>query len=164
MPGRNYGGDGVEVMGGILEGLGAPVEEYAPEDYQEKKKGISPFDFINDINYGKTNLIVDDWSEKQYNPWIINRGLSFSIDTVIPANEMNARPHLDKIMQNMYLINTIRKRKRFDKWIKIEDDAEVEMVKEYYGYSNEKARQALTILSDEQKQKIKEKLYKGGRK
>jgi hypothetical protein len=67
-------------------------------------------------------------------------------------------------MQNMYLINTIRARKRFDKWIKIEDDAEVEMVKEYYGYSNDKARQALTILSEEQKKYIKEKLFKGGKK
>lgn len=151
-------------MTGTLEGLGKPKVEYDPDDYKEKKKGISPFDFIGDITYAKKNLIVDDWSEKQYNPWIINRGLSFSIDTVHPANEMNCRSHLDKTLQNTFLINTIRARKRYDKWIKIEDDAEVEMVKEYYGYSNEKARQALTILSDEQKQKIKEKLYKGGRK
>jgi len=148
----------------ILEGLGDPKKEYDPKDYNEKKKGISPFDFINDINHGKKNLIVDDWSEKQYNPWIINRGLSFSIETVHPANEMNCRSHLDKSLQNMYLINTIRARKRFDKWIKIEDDAEVEMIKEYYGYSNEKARQALAILSEEQKKYIKEKLYKGGNK
>jgi hypothetical protein len=77
---------------------------------------------------------------------------------------MNCRPHLDKALQNTFLINTIRSRKRFDKWIKIEDDAEVEMIKEYYGYSNEKASQALTILSEEQKKTIKEKLYKGGRK
>jgi hypothetical protein len=151
-------------MTGVLDGLGAPTVEYDVEEYKEKKKGISPFDFIKDINYEKKNLIVDDWSEKQYNPWIINRGLTFSIDTVHPANEMNCRPHLDKSMQNMYLINTIRARKRFDKWIKIEDDAEVEMVKEYYGYSNDKARQALTILSEEQKKYIKEKLFKGGKK
>lgn len=151
-------------MSGILEGLGDPKVEYDPKDYIEKKKGISPFDFINDINYGKKNLIVDDWSEKQYNPWIINRGLTFSIDTAIPANEMNCRSHLDKSLQNMYLINTIRGRKRFDKWIKIENDVDVELIKEYYGYSNEKARQALAILSEEQKQYIKEKLYKGGTK
>ena len=149
-------------MDGILDGLGPPKIQVDPEDFKEKKKAISPFDFIKDINYEKKNLIVDEWSEKQYNPWIINRGLSFSIDTVHAANEMNCRPHLDKTMQNAYLINTIRSRKRFDKWIKIEDDAEVEMIKEYYGYSNDKARQALTILSEEQKQKIKEKLYKGG--
>ena len=151
-------------MNGILEGLGDPKVEYKPEDFVEKKAKISPFDFINDINHKKSNLIVDDWAEKQYNPWIINRGLSFAIDTVIPANEMNCRPHLDKALQNSFLINTIRAKKRFDKWIKIEDDAEIEMIKEYYGYSNDKARQALTILSEEQKKIIKEKLYKGGRK
>ena len=76
-------------MTGVLDGLGAPTVEYDAEEYKEKKKGISPFDFIKDINYEKKNLIVDDWSEKQYNPWIINRGLTFSIDTVHPANEMN---------------------------------------------------------------------------
>jgi hypothetical protein len=151
-------------MDGILEGLGAPKVQYSEEDFKEKKKGISPFDFINDINSGKKNLIVDEWSEKQYNPWIINRGLSFNQETIHQANAMNCRSHLPNAMQNAFLINTIRSRKRFDKWIKIVDDAELEMVKEYYGYSNEKARQALTILTEQQKHYIKEKLYKGGKK
>ncbi len=151
-------------MSGVLDGLGDPKKTYTAEDFLEKAKKLSPFDFINDINHGKKNLIVDDITEKQYNAYIINKGLSFDRDTIILANEMNCRPHLDKSMQNMNLINTIRARKRFDKWIKIEDDAEVEMIKEYYGYSNDKARQALAILSEEQKQIIKEKLYKGGRK
>jgi len=146
----------------ILEGLGPPDKIYTADEFVEKKKKLSPFDFINDINYNKKNLIVDEATEKDYNPWIINRGLTFGLDTVHPANEMNCRPHLDKSLQNMFLINTIRARKRFDKWIKTEEDAEVEMIKEYYGYSNEKARQALTILSEEQKKIIKEKLYKGG--
>jgi hypothetical protein len=151
-------------MEAILEGLGPPKVEYKAEDFvEEKKKGISPFDFINDINSGKKNLIVDDWSEKQYNPWIINRGLSFNLETIHQANAMNCRSHLPKAMQNTFLINTIRSKRRFDKWIKIVDDAEVEMIKEYYGYSNEKARQALTILSEKEKEYIKEKLYKGGR-
>ncbi len=151
-------------MSGVLEGLGEPEKQYTLEEFTEKKVKISPFDFINDINYAKKNLIVDDVTEKQYSPWMINRGLSFNPETIIPANEMNCRPHLENALQNAFLINTIRARKRFDKWIKIEDDAEVEMIKEYYGYSNEKARQALTILTEEQKQYIKEKLYKGGRK
>lgn len=149
-------------MDGVLEGLGEPEKKYTPEDFIEKKVKISPFDFINDINYSKKNLIVDEETEKQYSPWMVNRGLSFNPETIIPSNEMNCRPHLDHALQNAFLINTIRSRKRFDKWIKIEDDAEVEMIKEYYGYSNEKARQALTILSEEQKRIIKEKLYKGG--
>lgn len=154
----------MEVKQGVLDGLGDPVAQFNPEDYKEKKKGISPFDFIKDINYEKKNLIHDDWSEKQYNPYIINRGLSFNKQTIRQANEMNCNSDLDNALQNTFLINTIRAEKRFDKWIKIEDDAEVEMIKEYYGYSNDKARQALTILSDKQKEYIKEKLYKGGRK
>jgi hypothetical protein len=77
---------------------------------------------------------------------------------------MNCRPHLDNALQNAFLINTIRAKNRWDKWLKTEKNAEVEMIKEYYGYSNEKARQALAILSEEQKQYIKEKLNKGGNK
>jgi hypothetical protein len=148
----------------ILDGLGPAKKIHTADEYIEKQKGISPFDFINDIHHTKKNLIVDEWSEKQYSPWVINRGLSLGMDTVHPANEMNCRPHLDNTLQNAFLINTIRARKRYNKWLKIEDDVEVEMIKEYYGYSNEKARQALTILSEEQKQYIKEKLYKGGKK
>ena len=123
---------------------------------------ISPFDFINSINYTKENLIVDEWSEKQYNPYIINKGLSYSHDTVIPANEMNSRPHLDKTLQYSFLINIVRPRKRFNKWIKPEMMESLETVKEYYGYNTEKARQVLSILSSEQINTLKEKLKKGG--
>ncbi len=149
---------------GILEGLGDPDKVYTSDEFVEKRKGISPFDFVADITYHKKNLIVDEWSKTQYKPWVINRALSFSKDTLPAANEMNCKHYLDEDMQNTFLINTIRARKRFDKWIKHEEDAELEMVKEYYGYSDEKARQALTILSEEQKQYIKEKLYKGGKR
>ncbi len=123
---------------------------------------ISPFDFINSINYTKENLIVDEWSEKQYNAYIVNKGLSFSHDTVIPANEMNSRPHVDKTLQYSFLINIIRPRKRFNKWIKPEMIESLETVKEYYGYNTEKARQVLSILSSEQINTLKEKLKKGG--
>ena len=111
---------------------------------------MSPFDFINSINYTKENLIVDEWSEKQYSPYIVNKGLSFSHDTVIPANEMNSRPHLDKTLQYSFLINIVRPRKRFNKWIKPEMIESLETVKEYYGYNTEKARQVLSIHSSEQ--------------
>ena len=147
----------------ILEGLGDPVKQYEEGDFKEVKKSISPFDFINDIHHNKLNLIVDDWSEKQYNPFIVNTGLSYGSDTVIQANEMNSRAHLDKSLQNAFLINTIRPRKRFNKWLKSESDVFVEYVKEYYGYSNEKAKSALTILTDNQKEYIKKRLYKGGK-
>lgn len=123
---------------------------------------ISPFDFINSINFTKENLVVDEWSEKQYNPYVVNKGLSYSHDTVIPANEMNSRPHLEKSLQYSFLINIVRARKRFNKWLKPEIIESLEIVKEYYGCSNEKAKQALSILSSEQIDTIKEKLKKGG--
>jgi hypothetical protein len=128
-----------------------------------KAPGISPFDFINAIHYTKENLIVDEWSEKQYNPFIINKGLSYGHDTVIPANEMNSRPHLEKKLQFSFLINTIRARKRFNKWIKPEKIEAIEVIKEYYGYSTEKARQVLPLLSQTQLDDLRKRLIKGGR-
>lgn len=127
-----------------------------------KPPSISPFDFINSINFSKEDLIVDEWSEKQYTPYIVNKGLSFGSDTVIPANEMNSRPHLDKKLQYQFLINIIRPKKRFNKWIKAEKIDAMELVKAYYGYSTEKAKQAASILSNEQLEIIRKKLHKGG--
>lgn len=144
----------------INDVFGEPVVEKAEETY--KQPAISPFDFINSINYSKENLIVDDWSEKQYIPYIVNRGLSFGPDTVIPANEMNSRPHLDKKLQFNFLINTIRPKKRYNKWVKAEKHDAIEIVKSYYGYSTDKARQALSILTSDQIEQLKEKLKKGG--
>ena len=83
--------------------FGEPVQQYKENPW--KAPAITPFDFINAIHYTKDNLIVDDWSEKQYNPYIVNKGLSYGQDTIIPANEMNSRPHLDKILQFSFLIN-----------------------------------------------------------
>ncbi len=124
----------------------------------------SPFDFLNEINYGKNNLIVDDITEKQYNPFMVNRGLSYFNDTVLMANEMNLNHHLDSRLQNDFLINIVRKKKRFSKWNKPETVSDVEVVKEYYGYSNEKARQALSLLTKEQLDILKQKVFKGGRR
>ena len=125
---------------------------------------MNPFDFLNEINYGKNNIMVDDIVEKQYNPFMINRGLSYFQDTVLMANEMNVNHHLDNRLQFDFFINIVRKRKRFSKWQKPETLSEVEAVKAYYGYSNEKARQALTLLTSEQIDLLKKKVYKGGRK
>ena len=132
------------------------------EEVPYKVPSITPFDFINSINYTKEHLIVDDWSEKQYIPYVVNRGLSFGPDTVIPANEMNSRPHLDKKLQYQFLINTVRPRKRYNKWVKAEKVEAIELIKTYYGYSTEKARQALSILTSEQLDNLKQKLEKGG--
>ena len=144
----------------INEVFGQNVEEKKEEPY--KIPSISPFDFINAITFNKTELMVDDWSEKQYVPYIVNKGLSYGADTVIPANEMNSRPHLDKKLQFQFLINSIRPRKRFNKWIKADKIESIEIVKTYYGYSTEKARQALSILNQSEIDYLKQKLEKGG--
>ena len=127
------------------------------------KNNISPFDFVNSINDTKVNIIVDKWSEEEYNPFIVNKALSFTPDTVIYANEMNSRPHLGKALQYNFLINIVRKKKRFSKWIKKEKIEAIEIIKEYYGYNTQKAREVVSILSNEQIDIIKSKLYKGGK-
>ena len=132
------------------------------EEY--KTPSISPFDFVNSIHYDKKDLIVDDWSERQYNPFIINKSLSFGADTVIQANEMNSRPHLDKKLQFDFLRNIVPAKKRFNKWVKKEKLEAIDIVKQYYGYNNTKAQEAASILSQKQIDLIKQKLKKGGLK
>jgi hypothetical protein len=124
---------------------------------------MNPFDYVNAICDTKQNLIIDDISEKSYNPFMINRTLSYHYDTVLLANEMNLRAHLDKKLQNDFLINTVRKKRRFAKWMKPLSSDDLEVVKEYYGYSNEKARQALPLLNDEQMGQLRQRIFKGGK-
>ena len=125
---------------------------------------MNPFEFLNAINYTKKDLMVDPENEKHYNSFVINRSLSYFPDTVAIANEMDKYHHLDSRLQFSFLINIIRKRKRFSKWIKPEIENDVEVVKRYYGYSNEKARQILPLLTPQQIQIIRNKVNKGGRK
>ena len=125
---------------------------------------MSPFDYINDINYGKKNIMVDDIAEKDYNAFIINRGLSFSRDTILFANEMNIQHHLDSRLQYEFFINIIRKQKRWSKWIKPQDVDNLELIKEYYGYSNEKAKSVLSLFNDDQIEELKNRIYKGGKR
>lgn len=124
---------------------------------------MNPFDYVNAICDTKVNLIVDDITEKGYNPFMINRTLSYHYDTVLLANEMNQRAHLDKKLQNDFLINTVRKKRRFAKWAKPLSSDDLEVVKEYYGYSNEKARQVLPLLNDAQMGQLRQRIFKGGK-
>lgn len=124
---------------------------------------MNPFEFLNSINTTKKDVILDDITEKAYNSFMVNRSLSYFNDTVILANEMNRYHHLDNKLQFDFLINMVRKRKRFSKWIKPQIESDVEVVKQYYGYSNEKARQVLSLLSPEQINGLKKKVNKGGR-
>ncbi len=125
---------------------------------------MNPFEYLNAINDTKKDIMVDDIAEKGYSSYMINRGLSYFNDTVLFANEMNRNHHLDHRLQFDFYINIIRKRKRFSKWMKPEVVSDVEVVKEYYGYSNEKARQALTLLTKDQINALEKKVSKGGRK
>ena len=125
---------------------------------------MSPFDYLKAINETKKDIMVDDVSEKEYNPFIINRGLSFFNDTVIYANEMNKYHHLDNRLQFDFFINIIRKKKRFTKWIKPQEIENLELIKEYYGYSNAKAKSVLSLLNNEQLEQLTQRIYKGGKR
>ena len=125
---------------------------------------MNPFEYVNAINTSKKDIMIDDLAEKAYVPYTINRSLSYFNDSVLAANEMNKHHHIDKKLQFHFLINIIRKRKRFSKWDKPELVSDVDVVKEYYGYSNEKARQVLPLLSSDQILNLREKVFKGGRR
>ena len=120
-------------------------------------------DWLNSINHTKKNLIDEDPSiEKDYPPYIINRCLSGHLDAVLFANEMNMYSFLPKKMQYDFFINTLRTKRRFSPWIRKDLVDNLDFVKRYYGYSNEKAKQALKILSKEQLDFIKSKFEIGG--
>ena len=122
-------------------------------------------DWLNSINLTKENLLEDDpTSKKSYPPYIINRCLSGHLDCVLFVNEMNKYHFLDKDLQYSFYLNTVRKRKRFSPWLRKDKIEDLDYVKQYYGYSNEKALQVLKILSNEQINFIKQRLEIGGKK
>ena len=123
---------------------------------------MSPFEFIKAINETKEDVMVDDVTEKKYSPFIVNRGLSFFMDTIFQVNELNRNHHLDSRLQFDYLLNSVRKKRRYSKWLKPEKLQDLDVVKEYYGFSNEKAKDALSTLSEDQLAFIKDKLNQGG--
>ena len=121
-------------------------------------------DWLNSINYTKKNLIDEDPSvEKEYAPYIDNKIFSGHLDSVLFANEMNQYHFLDKKMQYDFFINILRPKKRFSPWLRKDKIKDLDYVKRYYGYSNEKAQQALKILTKEQLNFIKSKFETGGR-
>jgi len=126
---------------------------------------MSPFDFLNAINLTKKDLIREDpLNEKDYTPFMVNRGLSYFSDTVMMANEMNRHSGIPKKWQNDFLLNTISKKKRFSKWHKKDaDDRKLLLIMEYYKYSTERAKEVMDIVSPDQLTMIEEKLYKGGK-
>jgi hypothetical protein len=128
---------------------------------------MSPFDYVKAINETKVDLLAGDPDAvKDYNKvkFIVNRALGYFPDTVMQANTMNQHHDCPADWQFSFFLNTISKKRRFSKWAKADaESSSLELVKEYYGYSSEKAKEALSVLSDEHLIMIKEKLYKGGK-
>ena len=122
-------------------------------------------DYLNAINYTKEPLMdtEDEQWERKYPPYIVNKCVAPFQDTIMLVNEINQFHHLDKKLQFDFLINSLRPRKRYTPWVKATKLENLEYVKEFYGYSNEKAKAALDILSEEQISAIRKRLYKGGK-
>ena len=121
-------------------------------------------DWLNSINQTKKNLLEEDPQlKKEYPPFIINKCLSGFVDTILFSNEMNMNHHLDNDMQYSFYLNSLRKKKRFSPWLRQDKVKDLDYVKKYYGYSNEKAKQALKILTEEQLNFIKSKFETGGK-
>jgi hypothetical protein len=147
-------------MLGNLLGVEAPRPT---EDIDTKRPRVSPWDIIDAINTHNTELVTEDnEAQCKKEAYYVFRALSMGADTVILANEMNARYHLDFQLQFDFLINTIRPRKRYNKWLKPETIDVLKDVCEYYGYSMAKARQVLPLLTLDQLLLIKQRLNKGG--
>ena len=124
---------------------------------------MSPFDFVTAINSSKKNLINEDPAlEKEYNPFLTNKALSYFTDTIMDANQMNMHHGIDKKLQFDYLINIIRPGKRFSKWAKKVENNDRDLVKTYYGYNDRNADVALSLLSADQLKIIRERLENGG--
>ena len=122
-------------------------------------------DWLNSVNFNKKDLLADDPTAiSSYPPYIVNRCLSGTMDTILFANEMNLNAHLDKDMQYSFFLYTLRKRKRFSPWLKKEQVDDLDLVKKHYGYSNEKAKVALTLLTKTQIEKIRNTHDMGGRR
>jgi hypothetical protein len=121
-------------------------------------------DYLNSINISKENLMDSDSEcESQYPPYVVNRCYSGFMDTILLANEMNLNSHIDKKLQYDFYINIIRPKKRFSPWLKKEKLDSLDCIKQYYGYSDEKAKVALKLLTQQQLEFIKAKLNRGGK-
>ena len=126
---------------------------------------MKPFDYVTSVSYNKKNMMRDtendELAESGYQPYLSNKALSYHVDSLFHSNEMNMNHHIDNILQYEYFLNTLRPKRRFAKWVKAEDNDDLEVIKLYFGYSNKKAEQTLSILSSEQIRIIKDELFRG---
>ena len=119
-------------------------------------------EYLNAINQTKENLMEDSFYEKKYPAWVVNRALYAHSDTILLVNEMNVNNHLDAKLQFDFLLNSIRPRKRYAPWLKTSKIKNLDLVKEYFGYSDQKAKDALELLTDDDLDHIRSKLNRGG--
>ena len=124
---------------------------------------MNPFDYIASITHKKTDLMIDEEAEKSYSQFMVSRGLSQFQDCVLLANEMNINPTVDNRMHYDFLRTAVRSRKRFSKWAKKDTPTRIEIIKEYYGYSDEKAQSVCDLISDATLEEMKSYLSKGGK-
>tara|TARA_Y100000592_G_C5369930_1_gene268017 strand:- start:56 stop:547 length:492 start_codon:yes stop_codon:yes gene_type:complete len=141
-------------------------DEVKFDDEDSSKESYCPFKFfLKSINTTKENVLLNDSNgkiEEAYNPFIINKTLSHFPDTIMQSNTMNQFFDLDKKLQYDFLLNSIRKKKRFSKWVKSNIEENVDVVKQYYKVGDEKAVEILSLLNDEQISTIKSELSEGG--
>ena len=124
---------------------------------------MNPFEYVNAINTTKKDIMVDDIAESKYTPYMVNRSLSYFPDTVLYANEMNINHHIDNRLQFDFFINIVKKKRRFSKWLKPTELSDLDVVKAYYGYSNEKAKSVLSLFTDEHLTELRKRMSKGGK-
>tara|TARA_R110002111_G_scaffold171491_1_gene237031 strand:+ start:19 stop:396 length:378 start_codon:yes stop_codon:yes gene_type:complete len=124
---------------------------------------MNPFEYVKAVNHSKQDIMVDDIAEKAYSAFLVNRALSYHMDTILLANEINTHHHIDNRLQFDFHRFSIKKKNRFSKWAKVLDDKTVEVVQNYYDYSKEKAISVIPLLSKEQIAIMKDKMSAGGR-
>ena len=123
----------------------------------------NPFDFVKSVSYDKKDIMVDDIEEKAYQPFLINKALSYHQDSVFLVNEMNIRHGTDNRLQYLFFINTLRKRKRFSKWHKPYESKKLDTVKNAFGVSTIRAKEYLELLNDKQYRELKNRMKLGGK-
>jgi len=123
----------------------------------------NPFDFVKSVSYDKKNLMVDEVEEKAYQPFLINKALSYHQDSVFLTNEMNIRHGSDNRLQYLFFLNTLRKRQRFSKWSKPYVSKKLDTLKEYYQISTREAKEYVNLLSEKQYRELKNRMKTGGK-
>ena len=123
----------------------------------------NPFDFVKSVSYDKKDIMVDDIEEKAYQPFLINKALSYHQDSVFFANEMNVRGSVDNRLQYLFYLNTLRKRQRFSSWVKPYISKKLDVIKKYYQISQKEAKEYVNLLSDKNLRELRNRMKIGGR-